>query len=312
MSINNPVFTDWQDKNAALWGHQPQRLAHNLHQSPLFSLDGLAELIERYPREHYSLIHMGAQGDRRLWREGDIGGASGRAVIDAIANGRMWLNLRSVKSVDKKYADLLREVFGELAGRMPGFESFDEGLGILISSPKAQVYYHIDLPGQALWQIAGKKKVYLYPPVAPFLTPEQLERVALFEVEVDVPYTEWYDEHALTFDLEPGQMLHWPLNAPHRVENYDCLNISMTMEYWSDEIRRAHIVNMANGLLRHRFGVTPRSRSIAGPVYWGKAAMQGAMRRAGWVKRARRSRRPVDFTLDQTRSGAIVDLKAAG
>ena len=312
MTETHPIFVDWQEESAALWGQQPQRLAHNLHQSPLFSVDGLAELIERYPRKHYSLVHMGAQGDRRLWREGDLGATSGRAVIDAIANGRMWLNLRDVKNVDRKYADLVKSVFGELADRMPGFESFDEGLGILISSPKAQVYYHIDLPGQALWQVAGRKKVYLYPPVAPFLTPEQLETVALFEVEIDVPYAAWYDEHALTFDLEPGQMLHWPLNAPHRVENHDCLNISMTMEYWSNDIRRSHIVNMANGLLRRRFGVAPRSRSISGPAYWGKAAFQGAMRRAGWVKRARRARRPIDFTLDQSRPGAIVDLAAAG
>ncbi|MGL4496020.1 MAG: cupin-like domain-containing protein [Beijerinckiaceae bacterium] len=305
------IFRNWKEQNGLLWGQIPQRIQHNLHESPLFQREALGELIEKYPREHYSLVYMGAQGDRRFWREGDIGGLSGTEVIDAIENGRMWLNLRSVKTVDQRYARLVKDIFGEIGQRVPDFSSFDEGVGILISSPKAQVYYHIDLPGQALWQISGSKRVYVYPAAAPFLTPQQLESVALFEIEVDVPYEKWYDDHAMVVDLQPGEMLHWPLNAPHRVENHDCLNISMTLEYWSDEIRRSHIVNMANGLLRHRFGMTPQTRETHGPIYAGKAAMQGLMRRAGWVKRARRSRRPIDFTLDRAKPGAILDLAAA-
>ncbi|MGL4810181.1 MAG: cupin-like domain-containing protein [Beijerinckiaceae bacterium] len=305
------IFRNWKEQNGLLWGQIPQRIQHNLHESPLFQREALGELIEKYPREHYSLVYMGAQGDRRFWREGDIGGLSGTEVIDAIENGRMWLNLRSVKTVDQRYARLVKDIFGEIGQRVPDFSSFDEGVGILISSPKAQVYYHIDLPGQALWQISGSKRVYVYPAAAPFHTPQQLESVALFEIEVDVPDEKWYDAHAMVVDLQPGEMLHWPLNAPHRVENHDCLNISMTLEYWSDEIRRSHIVNMANGLLRHRFGMTPQTRETHGPIYAGKAAMQGLMRRAGWVKRARRSRRPIDFTLDRAKPGAILDLAAA-
>jgi hypothetical protein len=313
VTIRNPIFTDWQTKNSAMFGQVPQCLSHRLHQSPLFGLGSLAELIENYPRQHYSLIAMGPQGEteRRYWREGDLGGLSGRQVIEAIAQGRMWLNLRSVKSVDPRFSALTRDVFEELSGYMPGFKAFDESTGILISSPKAQVYYHIDLPGQALWQIAGRKRVYIYPPAAPFLTPEQLEQVALFEIEVDVPYQDWYDEKALVIDLEPGHMLHWPLNAPHRIENHDCLNISMTMEYWSDDIRRAHIVNMANGILRHCFGHAPKSRSIHGPVYQAKALMQGVMRRTGWVRKARKAKRPISFILDADRPGATHDLPQA-
>lgn len=307
-----PIFTNWTEQNGILWGNVPQKIEHNLHLSPLFQKDALAELIEKYPREHYALVYMGAQGDRRFWREGDLDGMSGQAVIDAIANGRMWLNLRSVKSVDQRYANLVKDIFGELGQRVPNFSSFDEGIGILISSPKAQVYYHIDLPGQALWQISGTKRVYVYPAAAPFLTAEQLEAVSLFEVEVDVPYEPWYDQHATIIDLQPGEMLHWPLNAPHRVENHDCLNISMTLEYWSEDIKRSHVVNMANGLLRNRFGIAPAARQTHGPVYFGKAAMQGFMRRSGWVKRARKARRPIDFKLDRSRPGQIVDLQSAG
>src|SRR5690606_14015079 len=119
-----------------------------------------------------------------------------------------------------------------------------------ISSPKAEVYYHMDLPGQSLWQIHGKKRVYVYPAVPPFRRDEDLEQIALYQVEVDIPYDPAYDSHARVFELEGGEMLHWPLNAPHRVETLDCLNISMTTEYWTEPIRRAQMINLANGILR--------------------------------------------------------------
>ena len=54
-------------------------------------MDELARLIETYPRERYNLIKTGAKGSSKIWREGDIGGLSGRQVIDAISHGGLWL-----------------------------------------------------------------------------------------------------------------------------------------------------------------------------------------------------------------------------
>ena len=78
-------------------------------------------------------------------------------------------------------------------------------------------------------------------------------------------YAQWYDEHAAVVDLNPGEMLHWPLNSPHRVDNHDCLNVSMTTEYWTDPIRRNVMMNCGNAVLRHKLGITPRSHSLSGP-----------------------------------------------
>lgn len=307
--MNEPIFAPWRPEDSEGWGKRPLRLAHTLHRHPLFSLDGLAELIERYPREHYALVHMGAQGERRLWREGDIGDLAGREVIDAIAKGRMWLNLRRVSAIERQFGEILDSLFEEVNGAVPGgYQTFSRTSGILISSPKAQVYYHADLPGQSLWQIHGRKRVYVYPATAPFLTPEQLENIALHEVEVDLAYDASYDQGAVVFDLEPGQMLHWPLNAPHRVENHDCLNVSMTTEYWTEAIRRSQMINMANGLLRQKLHMAPRSRSTEGAVFWAKAALQAGVRRSGLLKQTRRARRPIDFRLDRQAPDRIVDI----
>ncbi len=307
--IDTSILKSITPEHKELFGKVPLQLSHSLPSSPLFSMDALAELIERYPREHYSLVHMGEKGSaRKTWREGNIGGLSGKQVIDWIENGRMWLNLRNVKTVDDRYQSLLDKIFREMGTSLPDSPTFNQGLGILISSPNAQVYYHADLPGQSLWQILGKKRVYVYPNTAPFVTGEQLENIALFNLETDMRYENWYDEHARIFDLEAGQMLHWPLNAPHRVENFDCLNVSMTIEYWSDEIRRSQMVNVANGLIRHKLGIAPKSRALKGVNFAGKAIFQKMFKNSKWLKKERAARRPVDFMLDGQNLGQIVNL----
>ncbi|WP_426436853.1 cupin-like domain-containing protein [Bradyrhizobium genosp. P] len=302
------IFTNWDDSHSQLWSHWPIRLEHSMHKQPAFSMDDLARLIEIYPREHYSLVKTGPKGSRRVWREGEIGKLSGRQVIEAISRGGLWLNLRNVTAIDRRYRDMINRMFGEISVKVPGFDAPTHQAGILISSPDAQVYYHADLPGQGLIQIAGRKRVYVYPNTAPFIRPEHLENIALFDVEVDVPYEPWYDWHAQVIDLEPGQMLNWPLNAPHRVENLDTVNISVTVSYVNDDIRRAQILHLANGMLRHRFGYKPRSRSIRGPTFLAKQVMQKLLRDGKWVKRERSVRRQIDFRLDETGPGRIVDL----
>jgi hypothetical protein len=308
----NPIFTDWKADTGLKWQTDALCLKHRLHQHPLFSFEALADLIDGYPREHYALVEMGPQGSaRRLWREGDIGGLSGEQVIDAIRQGRMWLNLRNVAHVSAAYGTILTEIFDEISERVPGYDTFNQTSGILISSPSAQVYYHADLPGQSLWQIHGAKRVFVYPNTPPFLTPEQLENIALYEVEVDMRYEPGYDRHAKVFEIAGGEMLHWPLNAPHRVENLDCLNISMTVEYWTEGIRRRQMINMANGILRQKLGIHPKSLETSGAGFWAKAALQAGVKRAGLLKKERKARRAIEFRLDKTHPGRVIDIAQA-
>jgi Cupin-like domain len=302
------LICGWQDKYLSLWGHQPIRLGHRLHTLDLFGHDGLARLIESYPREHFSIVQTSDTRERRVWREGELGGLSGREVIAAIARGRLWLNMRRLNDVDSRYAHLLEQLFDEMQQLAPGFVTLRRGCGLLISSPRSRVHYHADLPGQGLLQIAGRKRLYLYPAETPFISRELLERIAVFDLEVDIPYHSWFDEYALTYDLEPGQMVYWPTNAPHRVENEDCLNISLTVDFLTEPIRRAQIVTLANGLLRHRFGWEPHSRSIRGPAYWTKAVLQKALRNGSWIRQARRAGKTIEFRLDRAAPGAVVDL----
>ncbi len=304
------IFENWSPEHTALWGRHPIKLRHTLHSSPLFSMDGLAELIDRYPRQFYMLVHMGGTGGKRFWREGDIAGMPGRKVIEAIAQGRLWLNLRCTDQVDQRYARVLELMFGEIGEHVTDHDAFPtRSFGILISSPGAQVYYHCDLPNQSLWQVAGRKKVYVYPVTHPFLRGEDLERIAIYEVEVDMPFSEWFDQYAYTYDLEPGEMLHWPLNSPHRIINYDCINVSITTEYWAQEAIMRQRLNLANGAMRYRLGYTPKSRATSGAGFAAKGVVARVVSRTGWLKKARRMHKPIDFKLDPSTPGGIVDLQ---
>jgi hypothetical protein len=303
-----PIFTNWRENVAALWGRQPTRVGHRLDESPLFSRNELVKLIANYPRTHYSIFHMGEQGtDRRLWREGDLGGLTGEEVFEAIANGRLWLNLQHVNLVDERFGNLLEEMFGELSERI-GLESFHESASIIVASPKAQVYYHADLPAQMLFQLMGRQRIMFYPAQEPFIAPEHLEHIALADAAVDIPYSKWYDEYARTFEFAPGQMVQWPHSAPHRVENHDCLNVSMTVEYSTSATRRNNIVNLANGILRYQIGWTPRSRALSGPSFLAKAVLGKTLRNSAWIRK--RKRRQIAFRLDPHKLGAVVDTAA--
>jgi thymidylate synthase ThyX len=221
----------------------------------------------------------------------------------------MWLNMRAVETVDPEYRELLNKIFDEFEGYVPGFETFKRKMGILVSSPKVQVFYHADVPGQSLWQVEGKKRVYVYPNEAPYLKPESLESIILGEQEEEIPYERSFDDGAEVYDLKPGEMVHWPLNCPHRVENEDCLNISVTTEHWTTDLRKQYAVNYANGILRRKFGVQEPSQSINKWSTYPKAALAVGWRKLN-LSKSKQVVRMVDFKVDPKSKTGIADVEA--
>lgn len=74
---------------------------------------------------------------------------------------------------------------------------------------------------------------------------------------------------------------------------------------------RLHTVSIANGLLRHRLGLPPRSRAVTGPSYWSKDVLQKALGNSRWVKHEHKVRRQIDFRLGGANPGQIIDARAA-
>jgi hypothetical protein len=280
MSVGNDLIADWQPQHEVLFGRHAIKLQHRLANSGLFTRQALAALIERCPQHDLGLEAMDGEGSsRRLF--GELGGVSGNDAIAAIERGRMWMNIRRVMDWAPEYRQLLDKVFNEFEARMPGLKTFKRNIGVLISSPNMQVNYHADIQGQSLWQISGVKSVHLYPATDVFVDPRNIEKILLRETTEQMPYHRWFDEHVTVFDLHPGEMLTWPLYAPHRVVNHDCLNVSVTMEHWTDEIWRSYAVHYGNGVLRRTLGLGNPSTRADGLSVYPKAAAALAWKKFG-------------------------------
>jgi hypothetical protein len=90
-------------------------------------------------------------------REGTMEGLSGADALAAVRNGHIWILLQQPHQLDSRYAEVsafdLRRA--RVAGRGLQVGSFNHKMSILIASPKVQVYYHADVPGQVALAGAG-------------------------------------------------------------------------------------------------------------------------------------------------------------
>ncbi len=302
-------YMSWDDVNVDEFGKVCLRIRHRVHESDLFSDDQLAKLIENTSRQNYHVETMEPKEDGTfLRREGETGDVSGREALEAVKNGSIWYLLLHPEDVDPRYGDLVGEIYEEMATNVPGFDVFSKKISILVSSPNIKVGYHCDVPGQTLWQVRGSKKVYVYPVKPPFLAQTNLEKIILKEAnEVSLPYEQSFDEQAVVYDLQPGEMLHWPLNAPHRVTNNDCLNVSFTTEHTTAATRRSYVVNYANGVLRRTLGFGRLSQRSNGLGYWAKFGVAGAYRMSG-LEKQRSAGFAIDFKVDPTKPRGITDI----
>lgn len=298
------IFASFDEQARVLWGNVPLLLEHKVHQRPMFTDDGLADIVDRLPDELISIVSIAGERSSRS----DVSycrrnGLSGAALIEAVKQGRIWINIIRIERALPEFRQLLAEIYEEIDRHAPGLGVYATSVGLLISSPKAKVYYHADPPGQTLWQLRGEKRILIYPDRAPFLRDSDIENVIRGVTEEEIHYEAWFDDHAQVIDLKPGQMLHWPLNAPHRVDNMDCMNVSITTEHWTPEIRRNFAMRYGNGLLR-QFGWTPKSKDLYGPNLWAKVALTAAWRITGQQKR-QAFRRTMRFDLDPQNPGQL-------
>lgn len=239
------------DGDVPLFGRAPLKATHQLHRLPLFEDQALIELLDRMPRQNLFALTMGhdpARADQR--RPASHEGVSGAELLEAVKRGRLWLNVTRVDGSEPAYRALLDEVFAELARKIPGLRIDGRKATLLISSPDAQVYYHADGAPTVLWHLRGRKRIYLYPADERFLSRHDLEDIFAGVRTEYLTYRPEFDQHAVAFDLAPGEFAAWPQNAPHRVVNEGSLNVSLSTEYFTPESRSRARLFTANRFLR--------------------------------------------------------------
>jgi hypothetical protein len=267
-------LVSWGSRECDLHDREPFTTRHCLHETSLFSDEALAALIDRYPRERLQVFTMGTNPlDNTQWAPVDTTGVSGADMLRAAAAGRLWVKLMRIDVVDKEYAKLMERAYEQIWSQYPGIKRSYLRPLLLISSPKALVYYHADAYPTMLWHIRGSKRMWVYPAADPrFIEPELMEKIYAGEIDEEVPFDADYDKHAVYFDLMPGDLITWPLNAPHRIVNHDSVNVSVSVQYATDRGEKRALLHQANRFLRSKLGLPIRSTRDEGLIALSKTA----------------------------------------
>ena len=225
---------NWTDDHTARFQKDMFVVKHNLNETGLFTDEALADLLDKHPRSHLDVCTI-AEHDvyEAKFRTGDVRNVDGKILIEAAKAGSIWMNLREAMNMHSEYKRVLDGMYADLA-KLSGKRQFNPRGGILITCPTAQTPYHCDPTETILWHVHGKKRMYLYPRTTDFLPDEGYERVLYCDNEDYLPYNEKMEKGAKIFDLTENDMITWPLNAPHRVENQSYC-VSVTTEYASPE-----------------------------------------------------------------------------
>ena len=265
------VFLDSDQRRT--FGDVPMVGSHSLRDHRAFSDDALAALLDRHPREHVYALTMGVDPTRPDENQLVLhDGVSGKALLDAVKRGRLWLNVKRVDEHEPTYAAIVDELYASLHDQVPSFVVDQVKTTLLISSPRALVYYHVDGAPSLLWHMRGEKRVWIYPALDErFITRDQLEDIHAGVAHEYVPYQTELDTYAREVILHPGDFASWPQNAPHRVENLGSFNVSLSTEHYTRASRRRARVFGANRFFRTRFGRRPKSIRDTGLVAVAKA-----------------------------------------
>lgn len=225
------------------------------HDVPLYlaSDEALIHLLDRYPEHLFDInrYEFDAEG-RATLATGTRGEACGRAVLEAIKAGRLWVNLRSCEEAHPGLWAEVMLAFGKLQPELGAAGARKLTGQLILSSPATRVPFHFDAAGVVLFHLRGVKRVWVYPNTENFLPQADMEKVIMRSTTEELPYQRMMDGAAWRFDIAPGQVLTWPLYAPHRVENQEGLCVSLSMDYqtWASRITTG--AHRANGVLRSR------------------------------------------------------------
>ncbi|MAP94295.1 MAG: hypothetical protein CMK07_05030 [Ponticaulis sp.] len=297
----------WPENMRAGFGRELYLANHNGGSSPYFTDDALARLLDQYPRERLGVYRFPDHAEGRVKAlHGCAPDMSGREILEAVKAGQIWLNLRAVNQHLDEYAALADSLFDQLEVAS-GQKTMKRDMGVLISSPNIHVHYHLDIPLVCLVQVRGIKTLYLYPVGAPYAEPAQLEDIVLRTQDEELTYRHAFDEAARVIELKPGMAMTWPQTAPHRVQNSDMLNVSLSCEYMTlPALMKANALYM-NGKLRRTFGYDQPFPQSAGPLTLVKAASAQALKKIQPVP----GKSPTPLTFELKAGGVIEDLPIA-
>lgn len=243
---------DFQDR----FNRSPFRISHNLSTHPLFLLESLIDLSKELPDD---LVEYNS-GDIPVTQDPNStpkNGLSIQETISRIRNNKSWLVLKNVEN-HPSYQQLLHQCLEEMEDYCKLSTSgmtHKQGF-IFISSPGSMTPFHIDPENNFLLQIQGSKEVWMFDREDRHVIQEKQIEDFFSGAHRNLEFKESYRERGEKFMLEPGQGLHFPVAAPHYVQNGPDVSVSFSITFQTKQSSERQTLHRFNKTLR-RFGLTP-------------------------------------------------------
>jgi len=258
---------NWTSEEYDSFGLIAQVNKHRYHELPLFSDDALIQLLDDYPRRWLQAFTMGEDPTNSSdWKCVDINeNSSGEELWRAVNQGRIWFNITHIEKYSKEYETLIDEMYNHIGKHCPHLQNPKANYStLLVSSPKAQVYYHLDAEPNMLWHLRGEKKIWIYPAMDTRFVPQHyLEDIYAGEIDENLPFDPAFDAEAAEYLLSPGDVASWPHNGPHRIVNQN-LNVSLATSYYTPIVYKRQYVQLANRFLLRGMGIDKRNMAEDG------------------------------------------------
>lgn len=284
-NVTDRLIPAWSAEQKRDFRKAPIVFGHRLAETGLFDDEALAALLDRYPAELYdiNLFDYDDEG-RASMRTGVRGRLPGEKVLEGIKDGRVWVQLRRVEQHYEGLAPVIHAAFREISRQAPGFRPVQLNGQLILSAPQAKVPFHADAPGVCLFHMRGRKRIWIYPADEVHMPQTGMEDIMLKQQTEDLPYNRGMDAAAQVFDLTPGMAATWPLHAPHRIENQEGFNVSLSVDYQTWGTRITNGAHYANGIFRRKgipVAAMDRTPMPARTALW---AASLALKRAGLVE----------------------------
>jgi hypothetical protein len=244
------------------FNRRPFLIEHRLCEHPLFDLERLLQLARDLP-ERLIEYNAGTIPVNQDQSKTPRNGLSVEETIDRIRDCKSWMVLKQVEN-DPVYRALLEDCLREVR---PYSEPITPGMCqphayIFLTSPRSVTPYHIDPEHNFLLQIRGSKIIRQFDGLDPtILTPEELEAFYALR-QRNMTLKDENRDRCWTYDLQPGQGLHFPVTFPHWVENGNEVSISFSITFRTPDLDRRRAVYQVNHRLR-KLGLRPTSYGVS-------------------------------------------------
>lgn len=240
------------DKLAENFAKEPFGVKHHLAEHQLLTVEAVAKLAEALPADNIE-HNRGAAADVVASAPIEVSDESPGEIARNIESNGCWMVLKNIEQVPA-YQTLLDECLNEVDPLVQGREggmNLREGF-VFLSAPKSTTPAHTDHEHNFLLQIRGSKQMNLGRFADRQVEQQQVEKMFAGDRNMDrLP------DDPVAYELEPGDGVYVPPNAPHWVVNGPAVSVSLSITFRTPITERGAIVHTVNRRLR-KLHISPR------------------------------------------------------